>query len=217
MVASTDPLTLPTRADLRVQDRLFFSWPAGSSEVWLACATVLTECLRGACGLELPFDRPDTDTDMDIDIDVDADSDVEMDAKLPLLSQSLAADDLALLLALVLVFTGHRSAAAAASASLDVPVNVDTGLVFVEAWVWVSKLVRLLNEAAELSFLCIAGAREDGQPLASVAFPRLDPSSRPSRMYRSDCDDFRFVFEDSGFTQPPSSSADGEKERERKK
>lgn len=164
---------------------------------------MLTECLLGVSGLELPFDRPDTDTDMDMDIDVDADSDVEMDARLPLLSQSL---DLALVLALVFDFTGHRNAAAA-SASLDVPVNVDTGLVFVEAWVCVSKLVRLLKEAAELSFLCI-GAREVG-PVS--VFPRPDPRSRPSRMYRSDCDDFRLVFEDSGFTQPPSSSTETEK------
>lgn len=84
---------------------------------------------------------------MDMDMDVDADNDVEMDARLPALSQSL---DLAFPLALTFGLTGHRNAAAA-SVSLDVPVNVDTGLVFVEANVCVSKLVRLLKEAAELS------------------------------------------------------------------
>lgn len=162
---------------------------------------MLTECLLGASGLELPFERPDTDTDIDMDIDVDADNDVEIDARLPALSQSL---DLVFPLALVFGLTGDRNTAAA-SASLDVPVNVDTGLVFVDANVCVSKLVRLLKEAAELSCPCI-GARE-GHALDSIlAFVRLDPNSRPSLMYRSDCDDF-LVFEDSGFTQPPSSSA----------
>jgi len=150
-------------------------------------------------GLELPFERPDTDTD--IDIDVDADNDVEMDARLPTLSQSL---DLIFPLALVFGLTGHRSAAAA-SASLDVPVNVDTGLVFVDVSVCVSKLVKLLKEAAELSCPCI-GVREGYALDSTLAFARLDPNSRPSLMYRSDCDDF-LVFEDSGFTQPPSSSA----------
>lgn len=166
----------------------------------------MTECLLGESGLELPFDRPETDTDIDMDIDVDADSDVEMDARLPALSQSL---DLALPLALVFGLTGHRSAAAA-SASLDVPVNVETGLVFVEASVCVSKLVRLLKEAAELSCPC-TGARAGHAPVSALALPRPDPSSRPSLMYRSDCDDF-LVFEDSGFTQPPSSSAKSETE-----
>lgn len=152
-------------------------------------------------GLELPFERPDTDTDIDMDIDVDADNDVEIDARLPALSQSL---DLVFPLALALDLTGHRNAAAA-SASLDVPVKVDTGLVFVDANVCVSKLVRLLKEAAaELSCPCI-GVREGHALDSTLAFARLDPNSRPNLMYRSDCDDF-LVFEDSGFTQPPSSS-----------
>lgn len=84
---------------------------------------------------------------MDIDMDVEAEIEVDMEARLPALSQSL---DLLFPLVFVLGFMGHRNAAAA-SASLDVPVKVDTGLVFVEARVCVSKLVRLLNEAAELS------------------------------------------------------------------
>lgn len=163
---------------------------------------MLTECLLGASGLELPFERPDTDTDIDMDIDVDADNDVEMDARLPALSQSL---DLVFPLVLAFGLTGVRNAAAA-SASLDVPVKVDTGLVFVDANVCVSKLVRLLKEAAELSCPCI-GIREGRSSLDStLAFARLVPNSRPNLMYRSDCDDF-LVFEDSGFTQPPSSSA----------
>lgn len=192
---------MPALADLRAQDRLFLSWP--SSSVWPVCAA-LAECLLDASGLEpLPFERPETDTDIDMDIDVDADNDVEMDAKLPALSQSL---DLVFPLALAFGLTGHRNAAAA-SASLDVPVNVETGLVFVEASVCVSKLVRLLKEAAELSCPWAAGAREEGHaPDSALAFARPDPNSRPSLMYRSDCDDF-LVFEDNGFTQPPSSSA----------
>lgn len=162
----------------------------------------MVECLLDAGGLKpLPFDRPETDTDMDIDIDVDADNDVEMDARLPALSQSL---DLVFPLALVFGLTEHLNAAAA-SASLDVPVNVETGLVFVEASVCVSKLVRLLKEAAELSCPWTAGFREEGHADSELAFARPDPSSRPNLMYRSDCDDF-LVFEDSGFTQPPSSS-----------
>jgi len=199
-LASAEPLMLPALADLRVQDRLFLNWP--SSSAWPVCAA-LAECLLDARGLEpLPFDRPETDTDMDIDIDVDADNDVEMDARLPALSQSL---DLAFPLVLAFGLTGHRSAAAA-SASLDVPVNVETGLVFVEASVCVSKLVRLLNEAAELSCPWAAGVRAEGHAFDSeLTFARPDPSSRPNLMYRSDCDDF-LVFEDSGFTQPPSSS-----------
>lgn len=139
------PLTFPALADLLAQDRLFLNWPGSSG--WPGCEA-LTECLLGVRGLELPFDSPETDTDMDIDMDVDADTEVEIDARLPALSQSL---DLLLPLTLALGFMGHRNAAAA-SASLDVPVNVDTGLVFVEARVCVSKLVRLLNEAAELSW-----------------------------------------------------------------
>jgi len=134
-------------------------------------------------------------------MDVDADNDVEIDARLPALSQSL---DLAFPLALIFGLTGHRSAAAA-SVSLDVPVNVDTGLVFVEANVCVSKLVRLLKEAAELSCPC-TGAREAHVcPGSAFTFARPDPSSRPNLMYKSDCDDF-LVFEDNGLTQPPSSS-----------
>lgn len=151
-------------------------------------------------GLELPFDKPETDTDIDIDIDVDADNDVEMDAKLPALSQSL---DLIFPFALIFGLTGHRNAAAA-SASLEVPVNVDTGLVFVEANVCVSKLVRLLKEAAELLCPC-TGAREGHVSGSAFVFARPDPSSKPSLIYRSDCDDF-LVFEERGFTQPPSSS-----------
>lgn len=140
-----------------------------------------------------------------MDIDVDADNDVEMDAKLPALSQSL---DLIFPFALTFGFTEHRSAAAA-SASLEVPVNVDTGLVFVEANVCVSKLVRLLKEAAaELSCPCTGGRVEHASGSA-FGFARPDPSSRPSLMYRSDCDDF-LVFEESGFTQPPSSSVESE-------
>lgn len=160
----------------------------------------LTECLLGANGLELPFERPDTDTDIDMDIDVDADNDVEIDARLPALSQTL---DLVFPLALIFDLTGHRSATAA-SVSLDVPVKVDTGLVFVDANICVSKLVKLLKEAAELSCPCI-GVREGHALDSTLAFARLDPNSRPSLMYKSDCDDF-LVFEDSGFTQPPSSS-----------
>lgn len=159
---------------------------------------MLTECLLGASGLELPFERPDTDTDIDMDIDVDADNDVEMDARLPALSQSR---DLVFPFALAFGLTEHRNAAAA-SASLDVPVNVDTGLVFVDANVCVSKLVRLLKE---LSCPCI-GVREGYALGSTLAFARLDPNSKPSLMYRSDCDDF-LGFEDSGFTHPPSSSA----------
>ena len=162
----------------------------------------LTECLLGTSGLELPFERPDTDTDIDMDLDVDADNDVEMDARLSALSQSL--QDLVFPLTWVFGLTGHRSAAAA-SASLDVPVKVDTGLVFVDANVCVSKLVRLLKEAAELSCPCI-GVREGHALDSTLAFARLDPNNRPNLMYKSDCDDF-LVFEDNGFTQPPSSSA----------
>jgi len=157
---------------------------------------VLTECLLDVSGLELPFDRPETDTDMDMDMEVDVDT----DATLPVLSQSL---DLALLLALIFGLTRHRSAA---SASLDVPVNVDTGLVFVDVSVCASKLVKLLNEAAELSCPCI-GACEEHASGSTVAFARPDPNNRPNFTYKSDCDDF-LVFEDSGFTQPPSSSAE---------
>lgn len=126
-------------------------------------------------GLELPFDKPETDTDIDMDIDVDADNDVEMDAKLPALSQSL---DLILPFALTFGFIGHRSAAAA-SASLEVPVNVDTGLVFVEANVCVSKLVRLLKEAAELSCPC-TGTRVGHVSGSAFAFARPDPNNRPN-------------------------------------
>lgn len=137
--------------------------------------------------------------DIDMEVDVDADNDVEMDAKLPTLLQSL---NLVFSLALIFGLTGHRSAAAA-SASLDVPVNVDTGLVFVDASVCVSKLVKLLKDATELSCPCIEALEYALD--STLAFARLDPNSRPSLMYRSDCDDF-LIFEDSGFTQPPSSS-----------
>lgn len=141
---SRAPFTFPDLADLRAQDRLFLNWHASS--VWPGCEA-FTECLLGVRGLELPFDKPDTDTDMDIDMDVEADTEVEMDAKLPALSQSL---DLLFPFIFILGLIGHLRAAAA-SASLDVPVNVETGLVFVEAKVCVSKLVKLLNEAAEQS------------------------------------------------------------------
>lgn len=134
----------PALADLLAQDRLFLNWPSSSD--WPGCEA-FTECLLGVRGLELPFDRPETDTDIDIDMEVEADTEVEMEARLPALSQSL---DLLLPLTFALGLMGHRRAAAA-SASLDVPVNVDTGLVLVEAKVCVSKLVRLLNDAAELS------------------------------------------------------------------
>lgn len=139
---------------------------------------MLTECLLGVSGLELPFDKPETDTDMDMDMDVDADSDVEMDARLPALSQSL---DLALTFALIFGLAGDRNAAAA-SVSLDVPVSVDTGLVFVEANVCVSKLVRLLKEAAELSCPCTGARVAHACPGSALTFARPDPSSRPSLM-----------------------------------
>lgn len=157
---------------------------------------MFTECLLGVSGLELPLDRPETDTDMDMDIEVDVDT----DATLLVLSQSL---DLALLLALIFGLMEHRSAA---SASLDVPVNVDTGLVFVDVSICASRLVKLLNEAAELSCPCI-GACEEHASGSAFAFVRPDPNNKPNFMYKSDCDDF-LVFEDNGFTQPPSSSVE---------
>lgn len=208
---STTPLTFPVLADLLAQDRLFLNWP--SSSLWPGCEA-FTECLLGVSGLELPFDRPETETDIDIDIEVDADTEVEMEAKLPALSQSL---DLLFPFTFVLGLIGHLKAAAA-SASLDVPVNVDTGLVFVEAKVCVSKLVKLLNEAAELSWPWIgtldwhAPALErfeaPGRSVVStllLARVWFVPRRRPSLMWRSDWDDF-LVLEDNGFTQPPSSS-----------
>lgn len=143
-LASTAPFTLPVLADLLAQDRLFLNCP-GSSDC--PGCEAFTECLLGVNGLELPFDRPETDTDMDIDMDVDADTEVEIEARLPALSQSL---DLLFPLAFDFGLMGHLNAAAA-SASLEVPVSVDTGLVLVDAKVCVSKLVKLLNEAAELS------------------------------------------------------------------
>lgn len=164
---STTPLTFPVLADLLAQDRLFLNWP--SSSLWPGCEA-FTECLLGVSGLELPFDRPETETDIDIDIEVDAETEVEMEAKLPALSQSL--DDLLFPFTFALGLIGHLRAAAA-SASLDVPVNVDTGLVFVEANVCVSKLVKLLNEAAELSWPWI-GTLDWHAP----ALERLEPPGR---------------------------------------
>lgn len=164
---------------------------------------MLTEYFLDVSGLQLLFDRPDTETDIDMDIEVDPDTDVEIDARLPVLSQSLN-------LAFPLIFgliAGHRNAAAA-SASLDVPVvNVDTGLVLLEACVCVSKLVKLLNEATELSCPGTRAREEHVSPPVSTAFVRLPPSNKPSLIYRSDCDDF-LIFEDNGLTEPPSSSVE---------